>query len=120
MNEPEDIFSPLEEPSDQAVVEKKRNKRLEAKEELLERTIAQILSTPEAREWMYEVLSFCKMYASPHVAGDPYSSAFNNGQQNVGQMLLAQIPARTYAEMMIEEEDRRKPEKANARKRKAN
>ena len=120
MNEPEyDVFAKLNGLETERDEKAKAQTRFEAKQEFLEQQIAKMLATPETRESMYEILVFCRNFATTHVAGDPYSSAFLAGQQNVGLALMSIIPARVYSQMLIEEEDRRKPEKADARKRKS-
>lgn len=57
------------------------------------RVIEGLMSLPEGRKWMYDLLSRCHIYSTPFVAGDPYGTAFQAGEQNIGQMLLADVVA---------------------------
>lgn len=81
---------------------KSRNKRLKAKEEIRLRLIAEFLSTKDGREWMYELLSDCHIYSPSHVPGDPCSTAFREGERNIGLRILADVPTDYYALMCTE------------------
>lgn len=85
---------------------KSRNKRLKAKEEIRLQLIAKFLSTKDAREWMYELLSGCHIYSPSHVPGDPCSTAFNEGERNVGLKIVADIPTEIYVLMCTEAKGR--------------
>src|SRR5260221_9370934 len=49
-----------------------------------------VMSTPNDRQWMWDLLGSCHIFASTF-AGDPLQSAFAEGQRNVGLSLLADI-----------------------------
>jgi hypothetical protein len=81
---------------------RKRNKKLTARDELRKRFIARLLSDRDGREWMYEKLTSCHIWAPCHVPGDPYSTAFQDGERNAGLRLLADIPPDALALMLTE------------------
>lgn len=85
---------------------KGRNKRLKAQEELRLTLIAKFLGSKDARDWMYDLLSDCHIYHPSHVPGDPYSTAFREGERNIGLRILSNIPAEFYALMQSEAKDR--------------
>lgn len=85
---------------------KSRNKRLKAKEDLRLVLVARFLESQDARDWMYELLSACHIYAPSHVPGDPCSTAFREGERNIGLRLLADIPTEAYALMLKEAKER--------------
>ena len=87
--------------ADPAVVRKKA-RTLKAKAELQQRLLLQFLSSRDARDWVYEFLAGCHVYATSYVAGDSHATAFAEGERNVGLKLIAQLPPKLYA-LMIEE-----------------
>lgn len=62
----------------------RRDKRLDA-------TLEGILSLPQGREWIWELLGFCRVYHQSFVQGEPDSTAFNEGRRSVGNKLLGDI-----------------------------
>jgi len=60
-------------------------RRLEAEQEAA--TIKRILMSPDGQK-LYEFLSREYMERTSHVAGDPYTTAFREGQRNVVLILL--------------------------------
>ena len=58
-----------------------------------EHVVKTILSTPEGRTWMYELLTLCSTFTHSHSAGDSHSTAFNCGRQSIGHALLAYVMA---------------------------
>lgn len=81
---------------------KARNKKANAREELRKRFIARLLSDRDGREWMWELLAFCKVFSSTYVAGDPYAMHLLEGQRNVGLKLVHEIPPASMKLMMDE------------------
>jgi hypothetical protein len=65
------------------------------------RIIEAVMEQPEGRKWMYEVLNMCHIYSTPFVQGDPYASAFQMGEQNIGNMLLADVQAAAPANYLL-------------------
>lgn len=53
--------------------------------------IKALMDLPQGRAWMYDLLEFCHIYHTPFVAGQPDSSAFRAGEQNVGQKILSDV-----------------------------
>lgn len=60
-------------------------------ESLVNRGIAEALDTPAGRKMLWWLLSVSKAVAVNPFSGDPYHTAFNCGEQNVGQQVLARI-----------------------------
>jgi hypothetical protein len=50
------------------------------------------MSHPEGRAWFYDLLVRCKVIATPF-RENPYETAFNCGQQNIGLQILSDIQA---------------------------
>lgn len=59
-------------------------------EERRTRTLANLLSTPEGREWVWAQLSRFNIF-STSLASDPYTTYANEGARNVGLALLAEV-----------------------------
>ena len=53
--------------------------------------IKMLMDTIEGREWLYNKLDFCCVFATPFVAGKPDATAFLCGLQEVGHHLQAEI-----------------------------
>lgn len=67
-----------------------------------------VMSTPNGRQWMWDLLGSCHIFATTFV-GDPLQSAFAEGQRNVGLSLLADIMAHCpdyYIQAMRESNER--------------
>lgn len=52
--------------------------------------MASIMSLPASRAWMWDILVSCHVFA-PTFALNPYSTAFAEGERNIGLRLLADI-----------------------------
>ncbi|MDE2021163.1 MAG: hypothetical protein KGJ13_12580 [Patescibacteria group bacterium] len=52
-----------------------------------------LLSTPAGRNWMWDKLEACRVFQTSFDLGDPHATTFNEGQRNIGLMLLADIGA---------------------------
>lgn len=48
------------------------------------------MTIPEGRAWFYDLLVFCKVIKTPFDE-DPYRTAFNCGQQNIGLKIMLDI-----------------------------
>jgi len=53
--------------------------------------IQRVMEDPDGRRWVWEFLSRCNAYSQCSVPGDPYMTHFNDGQQNVGKLLLLDV-----------------------------
>jgi hypothetical protein len=82
-----------------------RNKKAKAREDLRKRFMAKLLSDREGREWVWHLLEFCKVYQSTFIAGDTHAMCINEGQRNVGLMILSEIPPDALAQMLKESGD---------------
>jgi len=67
--------------------EKKRQFALRAAEYRMKKAWAAVLSTPEGKMVMYELLEESKTYSSPY-AGDPYLTHLNVGKQDIGRFIM--------------------------------
>ena len=86
------------------VANRKRTQGRKKKSE--EGTVKTILSTKDGRAWMLSILEFCHIFA-PSYTGEAFSTAFQEGQRNVGLRLLAdvtRIAPEEYALMLREKE----------------
>lgn len=100
MNEP-----PLDLGDPSQVKKASRRARLLAREE--DGVLAQVLSTIQGRRLMWRWLSLTGLYRNPF-STNALAMAFNAGQQNVGQQLLAEvnrISPEAYVLMMREAND---------------
>jgi hypothetical protein len=109
----DDTAGPLDgEPETEGIVNnadpaavRRRTQKLKAQEELTARILRHVLQTPETRQWMWEVLEFCRVFHVRHVPGDPCGTAFNDGMGNVGLMLMSQIPPDIFKLMQDEQKN---------------
>ena len=60
-----------------------------------------IMSLPQCREWMYRLLEDCHIYHPSFTQGDPYSTAFREGERNVGLRVTAEIMAAAPKEYLV-------------------
>jgi hypothetical protein len=54
--------------------------------------IKALLEHERGREWIYDILVRCHIFTTPFAA-DPYLTAFNAGEQNIGNVVLADLVA---------------------------
>lgn len=76
--------------SDPKQVNDSRKKSARTRADRLE-FVKAAMGTPQGRSWYYDILVFCKVFNSPYISGDPYSTTFNCGQQNIGLRVLDDI-----------------------------
>jgi len=75
--------------SDKAQVD--RAKRDEGRRRKQRRDVlAQLLSKPAGRLWLWELLSAAHMFQQSYVPGDPYATAFRDGERNLGLRVLSE------------------------------
>lgn len=66
------------------------------------------MGTEQGRAWFYDLLVFCKVVKTPF-DDDPYRTAFNCGQQNIGLRVMADIQtaaSKQYLTMISENQDK--------------
>lgn len=66
--------------------------------------LVEIMSSPTGRTWVYDLLAACGIGQTPF-ATDPYCTAFNCGQQNIGLRLMSEFQSAApheYIQMMKE------------------
>jgi len=49
-----------------------------------------LMEHERGREWVYDLLESCHIFTTPF-SDDPYRTAFNAGEQNRGNMILADV-----------------------------
>jgi hypothetical protein len=77
--------------SDPKQVEKKRLAKARWEKDSRE-VLAQLMSSPNGRRWMWEeILSPAGIYSISYVTGDAMGTAFNEGKRNIGNRTLALI-----------------------------
>lgn len=104
--QPQDV-SPLDLPDNAADPESVARRKTEAgrRDKRLDATLQGIMSVQHGREWIWDLLGFCRVYHQSFVQGEPDSTAFNEGRRSVGNKLLAdivRIAPETYIAMMKE------------------
>lgn len=67
---------------------RKRSARIRA--EQLE-VVKALMAVPNGRAWVFELLSFCRIFEEPFIVGSADGTAFNLGRANVGRRFLADI-----------------------------
>lgn len=66
-----------------------------------DRDIDYILASERGRRWVYElVFDKCHMHRLSHVPRDTHSTAFNEGSRAVGEAVLEEIRAHSFAKFM--------------------
>jgi hypothetical protein len=74
-----------------------------------EEDLRSLLKTVYGKRFIYRIFKKCYIFGMPFVAGEPDTTAFNLGKQDVGKSLLAQVldvRPEAYNEMLkMEKED---------------
>lgn len=60
-----------------------------------------IMSTPQGRMWMYELIVACNPLGNPIVANDTHLTFAMIGQQNIGKKILQDIDAAAAEEYVV-------------------
>ena len=50
-----------------------------------------MMTLPEGRRYLYELMDRCFIFGNPLVAGDTHATYFNLGQQNIGKLVLQDV-----------------------------
>lgn len=63
-----------------------------------------MMSVPEGRRWVREMMESCRVFGNPVVMGDTHATYFQLGEQNVGKRILQDVQnfPENYALMMKE------------------
>jgi hypothetical protein len=73
----------------QAVNAAKKRAARERAEDL--RIVKIVMDAQDGRKWMYRLLNSCNIFSTTFIAGDPYASAFHEGQRDRGLRILSDI-----------------------------
>jgi hypothetical protein len=68
-------------------------------------TLRQLMAHRNGRAWLYRILERCHIYASAFAPGEPETTFFRMGEENIGkQMMMAAMAAAPdlYMEMLAE------------------
>lgn len=76
--------------SDPKQVNTARKKAARVRREQRE-VVRELMSTTQGRAWLYQKLEECHIWTPSFVPADPYSTAFKEGERNIGARLLADI-----------------------------
>ena len=90
--------------SDPEAVNAARKKSARYKYKRLE-VIKALLSQRETRQWLYEIMEWCHVFHTTFVQNQPDSSAFREGERNIGLRLLSDLieaDAEGYIKMLNE------------------
>ena len=75
-----------------------------------------IMSDYAGREWMFDLLSRCHVFATPFVRGAPDATAFNCGEQNIGYQTFADVVNHTPTEYVLMMNEANQREISNGRR----
>ncbi len=108
-DEPNGAVTDPEKPYDAGdpVAVKEKTRTIKRRQGILDEVTKQLMSTKSGRSWVREQLAFAGVNRTPF-ALDPLQTAFNCGQQNVGQRLLAEVTRvapKEYLELLKEQSD---------------
>jgi hypothetical protein len=68
-----------------------------------------MMTLPQGRKWLWELMEYCSVHGSPVVQGDTHATYFNLGQQNIGKRVLADVQefSALYVQMVKEAKENR-------------
>lgn len=69
----------------------KARKKSAKKKKIEGEVIIALMGEEKGRKWLYELLRFCKVNATPFMHGSSDGTAFQCGMQKVGLMVLADV-----------------------------
>jgi len=72
------------------VQRKEKLKEAKSAEQILKETVRGMMLTEANRKYVYDLLASCNIYGNSF-ASDPYKTAFNLGEQNIGRRILADL-----------------------------
>lgn len=77
-----------------------------------EEVIRALMDQDKCREWLYDLLERCHIFSTPY-RQNPYDTAFNAGEQNIGNIILADLSSiapTKYVELCREGYERNRAE----------
>ena len=80
----------LQNAGDEAQVDR-RKRAVKIQEQKRANDLKAVMDTPQGRAVLWRVLAYCGVFQSSFVAGQSDTTAFKEGQRNVGLKLLAQL-----------------------------
>lgn len=69
-----------------------------------------VMNDPAGRAWMYRRLLDCHIYGSTFVAGEPDTTAYRIGEENIGKRFLAELQRAApelYLTMLAEQQSKK-------------
>lgn len=83
----------LDEPFDASdpVQVKKRDAAAHRREKDNREVLATLLSSPQGRNWMWDLMTLGHVFETTFVPGDALSMAFREGERNIGLRLIAMV-----------------------------
>lgn len=69
-----------------------------------------LMGEPAGRAWMYRLLIRCHIYGSVFVGGEPDTTAYRIGEENIGKRFLAELQRATpelYLTMLAEQQSKK-------------
>jgi hypothetical protein len=84
-----------------------RQKKADRQAKRLKGFVKAVMGMAEGRQWVWSTLDRCGVYRNPF-SDSPYVTAFNAGQMNIGQAILAEVMAECpdlYLTMVKEQEN---------------
>lgn len=67
------------------------------------RVVADLLATPDGRNWVWALLEESHIFQPSFVPGDPHATAYRDGERNGGLRLMAQIPPESMMLLLKEQ-----------------
>lgn len=95
----------LEDPAylqEEKAAEKRRNRKMSAKEQLRLRFMSALLADRAGREWIWDLLTIGHVFNTSFVPGDAMAMSFKEGERNLALYVLNQIPPDAM-KLMLEE-----------------
>lgn len=86
--------------ADPAVINAARKRAARIRKKRLDFVTA-MMSMTEGRLWIYDLLVMCHVAETTHTPGDPYSTAFREGERNVALKILSDISEASPEKYML-------------------
>lgn len=86
-----------------------RNKEIKSRELQKQEFLQAAMARPDGRMWFYDFFVMTHCFANPFRAGAPDSTAFNCGEMNIGQQVLADVNLHCTKDYLLMMEEARNP-----------